>query len=95
MKSNCLIEAWRIYRALARDDQPGARSWLAVTRSWTPGVPLHAGVMRPVPGTGHFELIHFQPASTRRRPWWLQWRLRGFIKHGDWAETEVLDKSRW
>ncbi len=95
MKSNCLLEAWRIYRALARHDKPGARAWFGITRSWEPGVPFHAGVLMPVAGTDHFELVHFQPQGKKRRAWWPEWKFSGFRKSGDWPKTEVCDDGRW
>ena len=95
MRSNCLIEAWRIYRALAQHDQPGARAWFGVTRSWERGVPFHAGVLRPVPGTELFELVHFQPVKRKRRWWWPEWKFDGFRKRGDFPPTDLPEGGRW
>lgn len=96
MRSNCLVVAWRVYRELARHDKPGEpRTWVCFARSWAPGVPFHAGVMRPVPGGEHYELIHFQPATSKRRWWWPEWAYRGFMKRGDWPKTELPEGGRW
>ena len=89
MRSNCVLEAWRLYRLLSRDDLPGNRTWVCITRSWEKGVPFHVGVTIQHPQTGQYEIIHFQPVEKKWRPWWPEWKFRGFRKRGDWVSTAI------
>ena len=94
MRSNCIIEALRIYRELRRADEPGATAWLCFRRSWERGVPFHMAAGQSNPYDDTITIVHFQPFEKKRKAWWPEWKFPGFLKRGDFPSTVIPKDDR-